>query len=57
MEKDSKLEQLLEKARSGKSTPEEDLALLQQLNSAMRMYLAFTDELLAIKARQSAPIK
>lgn len=57
MEKDSELGQLLEKARSGKSTPEEDLALLRYLNSAMRMYLTFADELLAIKARQSAQNK
>lgn len=54
MKQEVELQQLIEKVKSGRSTPEEDLTLLRRLNGAIRTYVAIADEILAIKAQQTA---
>ncbi len=53
MPTESKLQQLIEKVRSGKSTPDEDLALLRFLNDSMRAFLAVVHQLKIAKVRRS----
>ena len=41
MQNNTNLQKLIEKVKTGKSTPDEELALLRFLNSSMKVFLDF----------------
>ena len=53
MQNNTNLQKLIEKVKTGKSTPDEELALLRFLNSSMKVFLDFIEQIKIVKLKQS----